>query len=83
MNMATVKASDGTAIGKTTGTKRTRTKVDVTKLHPLDAKLHRMAQAHRIIKMADGLDGDTLALVVGELDKQLGAKAEDQPKAAE
>jgi hypothetical protein len=49
--------------------KRTRTKVDVTKLHPLDAKLHRMAQAHRLIKLADGLDEESLDLVIVELSR--------------
>jgi hypothetical protein len=43
--------------------------VDVTKLHPLDAKLHRMAQAHRLIKLADGLDEESLDLVIVELSR--------------
>ena len=49
--------------------RRTRTKVDVTKLDPLDAKLYRMRQAHRVIKIARELDADSLALAIDELGK--------------
>jgi hypothetical protein len=60
--------------------RKPRSKPDVASMHPLDAKLHRMAQAHKLIKLADGLDKETLIIVGDELDKLRESK---YPKAAE
>jgi hypothetical protein len=48
--------------------RRTRKKVDVSTLDPLDARVHRMAQAVRVIKIAREFDDDTLAVTIDELD---------------
>ena len=61
--------------------KRTRTKVDVSALDPLDQRVYRLRQAHRVIKIARELDAETLAVVFEELTK-LQAKAAE-PTAAE
>jgi hypothetical protein len=61
--------------------KRTRTKIDVSALDPLDQRVYRLQRAHRVIKIARELDTETLTVVFEELTK-LQAKAAET-KAAE
>ena len=49
--------------------KRTRAKVDVSALDPLDQRVYRLQRAHRIIKIARELDAETLTIVSDELGK--------------
>ena len=56
--------------------KRTRTKVDVSALDPLDQRVYRLRQAHRVIKIARELDSDSLAIAIDELGKLQSKAAE-------